>query len=108
VLRLAITPRAASDVKEAVRYYTNEASPAVARRFRDEFRDACTVLASNPGIGSRRFAHVFEFGAVRTWSLDRFPFRLFYAVDGDTLKVLAVDHERRNVTSASISPPSTH
>ena len=108
MLRLAITPRAASDVKEAVCYYTKEASPAVARRFRDEFRDACSVLASNPGLGSRRFSHVFEFGAVRTWSLDRFPFRLFYMIDGDTLKVLAVDHERRNVTSESIPPSSTH
>jgi toxin ParE1/3/4 len=70
----------------------------VATRFRNEFRAACAILAEHPGIGSHRYAHLLEGAELRTWSLDRFPFLLFYIVKGDVLRVLAVEHERRNIT----------
>lgn len=97
MLHTDITPRAAADIREAVRYYAQKASPEVAARFRDEFRTACAVLAERPGLGSLRFAHLLEGVELRTWWLNRFPFRLFYVVEGDTLHVLAVEHERRNL-----------
>ncbi|MEB0013188.1 type II toxin-antitoxin system RelE/ParE family toxin [Glaciimonas sp. Gout2] len=98
MIRLEITPFAQLEVKDVVRYYVKEASPAIPGRFRDEFRDACRFLAENPDVGSLRFAYLLSVAEIRTWSPHRFPFRLFYIEDGDVLRVLAVDHERRNVT----------
>ncbi len=102
MLRLEITPFAKAQVLDVVRYYVKEASPAVAGRFRDEFRAACRFVAQNPGVGSLRFAYLLPDAEIRTWSLTRFPFRLFYVEDGGTLRVLAVDHERRNVTQSRL------
>lgn len=99
MLRIVIRPRAAADLEEATDYYTLQASPEVAERFVKEFENACSLLAERPGIGSRRFAHLMP-GSLRTWSLDRFPFRVFYLVEDGTLQIVAVDHERRDVTSS--------
>ena len=98
MIRLEITPFARSQVKDVAHYYVKHASPAVAARFRDAFRDACRFLTENPGAGSLRFAYLLTGIALRTWSLQRFPFRLFYVLDGSVLRILAVDHARRDVT----------
>ena len=97
-----IRPRAAFDLEEATDYYSRVASPDVAERFIDEFRIARDLIAERPGIGSRRFAHLLPGAGLRFWSFDRFPFRIFYLVEDDTLQIVAVDHERRNVTKKSV------
>jgi toxin ParE1/3/4 len=38
--------------------------------------------------------------ALRFWSLDRFPFLVFYRVQGDELQVLRILHERRDIPTA--------
>lgn len=96
LLNLVIRPRAAFDLEEAVDYYSQVASSEVAERFINEFRNACNLLMEFPGVGSRRFAHLMP--GLRFWSLDRFPFRLFYLVEENTLQIIAVDHEKRNLT----------
>lgn len=102
MLRVVIRPRAEFDLEEAIDYYHRVASPEVADRFINEFLAARDLLAERPGIGSRRFAHLLPGAILRFWSLDRFPFRLFYLVEGETLQIVAVDHERRNVTARSL------
>ncbi|SFM04015.1 ParE toxin of type II toxin-antitoxin system, parDE [Rugamonas rubra] len=72
--------------------------------FLEQLSIALTLLREHPNVGSRRFAHLFPGIDLRTWSLDRFPFRIFYMIEGDTLHVLRVDHERRNVTTKTIGP----
>lgn len=99
MLSIVIRPNAAADLEEAIDYYTLQAFPEVAERFVQEFENVCALLAERPGIGSRRFAHLMP-GGLRTWSLDRFPFRVFYLVEDGTLQIVAVDHERRDVSSS--------
>lgn len=99
MLRLEITPLARSQVRDVVRYYAQNATPAIAMQFRNEFRAATKLLALNPGIGSLRYAHLLRQTEIRVWSLGRFPFRVFYVEDGNVLRVVAVDHERRKVTT---------
>lgn len=65
--------------------------------FLEQFSIALTLLRDRPNVGSRRFAHLFPDIDLRTWSLVRFPCRLFYMVRGNTLHVLRLDHERREV-----------
>jgi toxin ParE1/3/4 len=97
LLRIFIQPEASAEVDAAADYYAQEASLALAERFIVEFETACATLAERPGIGSLRFAYLLEGTELRTWSLTRFPFRLFYVVEGDTLNILGVEHERRNI-----------
>ncbi|WP_051710967.1 type II toxin-antitoxin system RelE/ParE family toxin [Andreprevotia chitinilytica] len=97
MLHVFIQPEAAQGLEAAVDYYAQAASPALAERFLIEFETTCANLAERPGIGSLRFAHLLEGAELRTWSLTRFPFRLFYFVEGDTLNILGVEHERRNI-----------
>jgi toxin ParE1/3/4 len=96
-LHIVIQPRAASDIEIATKYYLQEASHEVAERFLNEFRYACDLIAEHPNIGSLRFARLLPNKNLRFWSFDRFPFRIFYLINIDTIQIIAVDHERRNL-----------
>lgn len=101
MLKLNVRSSASADLAEVLAYYA-ELSPELPEAFLQQLDIALTLLRERPHVGSRRFAHLFPDVPVRTWSLDRFPFRIFYMADGDTLHVLRVDHERRNVTSGTL------
>lgn len=101
MLRLKVHRAAKSDLAEVVSFYA-AISQALPDAFLEQFRNALTLLCDRPEVGSRRFAHLFPDIELRTWSLDRFPFRVFYMVKGNTLHVLRLDHERREVTKNSV------
>lgn len=101
MLKLNVRSSASADLAEVLGYYAN-ISPELPDAFLKQLDMALTLLRERPHVGSRRFAHLFPDAQLRTWSLDRFPFRIFYIVDGETLQVLRVDHERRNVTSSTL------
>lgn len=54
-------------------------------------------MSFQPGVGSRRYAHFLPDQSLRVWQLDRFPFLVFYRIDGVWLEVLRVLHERRDL-----------
>ncbi|PHV08540.1 hypothetical protein CSQ96_03050 [Janthinobacterium sp. BJB412] len=101
MLKLHLRSSASADLAEALAYYA-EVAPGLPDTFLEQLSIALTLLRAHPNVGSRRFAHLFPGIDLRTWSLDRFPFRIFYMVEGDTLHVLRVDHERRNVTTKTV------
>ncbi|MBJ7313354.1 type II toxin-antitoxin system RelE/ParE family toxin [Rugamonas sp. CCM 8940] len=103
MLKLNVRSSASADLAEALAYYA-KAAPALPDAFLTQLGITLTLLRQRPNVGSRRFAHFFPGIDLRTWSLERFPFRVFYMVEGDTLHVLRVDHERRNVTSKTLGP----
>jgi toxin ParE1/3/4 len=100
VLRCKITPFARGQIRDVVQYYAKNASPLVASRFREDLKASIQLLSSNPMIGSLRFAHLMQEMALRTWSLHRFPFRIFYTLGEGVLCVIAVEHESRTITPA--------
>ncbi|MBA5636855.1 type II toxin-antitoxin system RelE/ParE family toxin [Duganella sp. LX20W] len=102
MLKLNVRTSASADLAEVLAYHA-DISPELPEAFLQQLEAALTLLRERPHVGSRCFAHLFPDVPLRTWSLDRFPFRLFYMVDGDTLHVLRVDHERRNVTSGTFA-----
>lgn len=103
MLKLDVSPLAEDDAAEALAYYA-AISPALRQDFRDKLAAALALLCDLPGIGSRRFSYLFPGIDLRTWSLDRFPFRVFYTVDGPYLRVFRIDHEMRNVTGDMLGP----
>ncbi|MBV1777477.1 type II toxin-antitoxin system RelE/ParE family toxin [Burkholderiaceae bacterium DAT-1] len=99
VLKIDLLQTAKKDAFDAQDWY-DDASPGLGDAFTDEFLSALDVLAERPGIGSRRFAYLYPGMDLRTWSMDRFPFRIFYAVHGDVLRIYRVCHQWRNVTKS--------
>ncbi|WP_158568013.1 MULTISPECIES: type II toxin-antitoxin system RelE/ParE family toxin [unclassified Duganella] len=92
---VVIRPRAAADFEASYDYYARVASLAVAENFSTDFKSACELIGSLPEIGSRRFSHLFPRKNLRSWSLHRFPVRIFYLVGRSQVDIVAVEHERR-------------
>ncbi len=101
MLQLYVRSTASADLAEALAWYAAR-SPALPDAFLEQLDIALHLLCERPFIGSRRFAHLFPEMDLRTWSMDRFPFRIFYIVEENTLHVLRIDHERRNVTRETL------
>lgn len=103
MLKLDVSALAEDDAAEALAYYA-AISPALRLSFHDKLAAALALLCELPGIGSRRFGYLFPGIDLRTWSLDRFPFRVFYTVDGHYLHVFRIDHEMRDITPDMLGP----
>jgi plasmid stabilization system protein ParE len=89
VLPLELHPAASEEVEEAYTWYQRKASGAIADEFLDEIDRAVDAICEMPNTwpsyiqGTRRFL------------LRRFPYTIVYRLDGDTVRVIAVAHQRR-------------
>ncbi len=101
-MEFKLAPVAKSDVLEITDYYA-EISVELAERFVTELEATLHGLCFQPSVGSRRYAHFLPDQSLRVWQLDRFPFLLFYRVDGALLDVLRILHERRDLSAALIA-----
>ena len=101
-MKFKLAPVAKRDVLEITDYYA-AISPNLAERFVDELEATLHGLCFQPGVGSRRYAHFLPDQSLRVWQLDRFPFLVFYRIDGGWLDVLRVLHERRDLAAGLIT-----
>jgi hypothetical protein len=58
----------------------------LSEEFAQELEQALDVLLRQPGMGSKRYAYLLAGNALRFWSLDRFPFLVFYRVLSESCK----------------------
>ena len=96
--------RAARDIEGAVDYYAAEAGEDVALRFISALTEAFGLLAGFPHSGTLRWSHELGIPGLRSWSLQGFPYVVFYVDRPSALDVWRVLHARRD-TSASLAPP---
>jgi toxin ParE1/3/4 len=101
-MRFKLSPVAKGDILDITDYYA-DISVGLAERFVDELDATLHGLCFQPGVGSRRYAHFLEDQSLRVWQLDHFPFLLFYRIDGQSLDVLRVLHERRDLSADLIT-----
>jgi plasmid stabilization system protein ParE len=87
--RIRLRPEVETEVLEAMAWYQDRAS-GVDRDFYRTFHDTLASLRESP----ERFARVR--GEVRRVVFRRFPYALFYVLDGDEVVVLGCVHERRS------------
>jgi toxin ParE1/3/4 len=94
-----VLPRAIAqqDVTDAVDYYADEAGADVALAFIDALESAYQHIARAPATGSPRFAHELGLAGMRSWSLTRFPYLVFYFEHDDRIEVWRVLHTARDV-----------
>jgi len=93
-VRISLSPVAERDILDITDYYA-DCSSILAERFIDELQATLHGLCRQPGIGSRRYAHLLPDRSLRMWQLDHFPYLLFYRRHHETLWLLRVLHERR-------------
>jgi len=84
-----IIPRqlARSDVEAAIDYYAREAGTEVALGFIDALQAAYALIASHPEAGSLRYAYELALPDLRSVSLKRYPYLIFYRDQADHVDV---------------------
>jgi len=94
-----VVPRrlATQDLRDAAARYAAEADAATARRFIDAVEQAFTTIASQPGIGSPRYAVDLDWPGLRTHAVRGFPYLIFYVEQTDHLDLLRVLHAHRDI-----------
>jgi toxin ParE1/3/4 len=96
--------RASRDVEAAVEYYAGEAGEQIASGFIDALENAFGRIASNPATGSPRFGDTLELPGLRTWTLKRYPWLIFYIERPDHIDVWRVLHTRRDIPATLQAP----
>jgi toxin ParE1/3/4 len=88
-MRLTYHPDAGVEVVEAAQFYERRV-PGLGRRFLHEFDTAIADILEAP----TRW-RILEDG-VRRFVLKRFPYGIYYRIEGDHLRVLVLKHHSRH------------
>ena len=86
--QVSLLPLAEADIREAFLWYF-ERSPIAADSFRGEVFAAMDKLADDPLMWP------VDADGIRYYILRRFPYTVHYEIEGTTVTVLAVAHQRR-------------
>jgi len=70
---IRLRPKAEREIDQAAAYCARS-DVGVALRLYDAVDHALELLAHNPSIGTRRYAHLLPGGRLRMWPLQRFPY----------------------------------
>jgi len=87
-MELRFTGAAETELQEAKRYY-GALNPALAGLFHAEARTAVRRILAHPRAWPR------ESHDIRRFVLNRFPYKLLYAIEPDHIIVLAVAHQHQ-------------
>lgn len=79
---------AQQEVDDAVAWYDDQ-MPGLGERFKSEVRHGLARIEAHP------VAWPVERGEVRKYLLNRFPYKLLYAIEPTQLVILAVAHQHR-------------
>lgn len=89
MFKVIFTPAARADLIDAQQWYEGE-TPGLGRRFRAAIDAVTERMNANP----QQFPIVFK--NVRRALLRRFPYSMFFVVEGDSLLVIACFHASRD------------
>ena len=98
---------AAADIEAAVDHYREEAGPQAALDFIDALEAAISHLRHYPNSGSLRFAFELEIPGLRSWTLQRFPYLIFYVPQDDHMDIWRVLHAQRDIPAHLTAEPPT-
>lgn len=88
-MKVTVQPAAATELREAAKFYAERADQALGLALIAEFERALSFLSINPELGA-----VWR-GSARRFPLRRFPYNLVYQIKPDELRVIALAHQRR-------------
>lgn len=91
---------AIDDADAAFGYLLEEAPPGTAANFVEALQRALKHLSQHPLTGSLRFAFELDIPELRTWSLNRFPYLVFYVCNNDHVDVWRILHAHRDIPTS--------
>jgi toxin ParE1/3/4 len=94
-MRVRYTPRAQNNL-EAIYIYLEQRSPAGARSVKDAIERRIRQLADIPYI-----APVTEEPGLYELSVTRYPYKIYYRVEGDEVRVVHIRHSSRRPPEVS-------
>ncbi|MGE5665302.1 MAG: type II toxin-antitoxin system RelE/ParE family toxin [Betaproteobacteria bacterium] len=87
------------DVEDAVAHYLAEDAEAAALGFIDALEKAYRHIGRDSATGSPRYAHELNLPGLRSWTLTRYPYLVFYVERSDHIDVWGVLHGQRDIPS---------
>ena len=96
-MRVILRPAAAADVEDAISWYQRQ-RPALGTEFLEAVNAALKVIAQKP-----RLAPLVQRHTHRSL-LRRFPYAIYYCIEGDLVVVVACMHGRRNPQALAYAP----
>ncbi|WP_173519213.1 type II toxin-antitoxin system RelE/ParE family toxin [Ensifer sesbaniae] len=101
-----IIPRqsARSDVEAAIDYYAREAGTEVAVGFIDAVQAAYALIARHPEAGLLRYAYELGLPDLRSVSVKRYPYLVFYRDQPDQVDVWRVLHAKQDIPQWTLEP----
>lgn len=96
---------AAADIDAVIQHHQQSAGGAVALEFVDALARAVTRIGRSPHVGSLRFSHELGIPELRVWTLQRFPYLVFYVPNDNRIDVWRILHSRRDIPRALSSDP---
>jgi plasmid stabilization system protein ParE len=104
-IRYQLTPRALSDLDD-IWTYIAEDNISAANRVESAILSACTTLAKNPNLGSKR-SEITSL-PVRFWTVTRYPsFIVVYRPETKPIQIVALLHAKRDVKRLLEDPPTS-
>lgn len=94
---VALRDRARRDIDEATDFYHVEAGEDVALRFIAALHATLSSIGRQPAAGSPRYAHELDLPGLRSRSLQRFPYVVFYVEGERYVDVWRVLHGKRDI-----------
>ena len=98
-MKVVYRQAADDDVVRQFRYYlVAHDLPGGALRFRDGVRASVELLLERPHLGPRYALRNPQLQNLRSWPVKNFgAVRIYYVVDGGTIRVIRILHGKRNV-----------
>jgi toxin ParE1/3/4 len=97
VKRLVRRAQATQDLENAFDYYLEAANLDVAERLLNEVGDAMAHIARHPGTGSPRYSLLIKGHEFRFWTLNKFPYSVFYFEHDDFIDIIRVLHQSADI-----------
>ena len=89
VSKIIVKPLAEIDINESVNWYELH-NEKLAEEFLFELRDAVRIVSNSPLGFAKRYKEI------RAFSLNKFPYNIYYIIENDTMFIVAVLHQKRN------------
>ncbi|MDH4610799.1 type II toxin-antitoxin system RelE/ParE family toxin [Pseudomonas sp. BN102] len=94
-----IIPRALANqnIDDAISYYLSEEAEQAALGFIAALERAYKHISRHPESDSSRYAHELDLPGLRSWTLKRYPYLVFYIEREDHIDVWRVLNAMRNI-----------
>ena len=97
--RIERRARATQDLEDAFGYYIDFTEVSIAERFMAEVERAFRHISQHPGTGSARYSSLPNGDQLRFWTLNKFPYAVFYLERLDYIEIVRVLHQASDIPS---------